>query len=302
MAFWFLIFLFVALWVREAALRYAFRSTDLHKHGRNRFEYLNKFLDFTSIREGKRPVWATLDYWRMPKDAGMRVRLRVGLSGIVASFVFAWIVFTGLAFFNLPTVFDGQYEFESDQTVIRDNLTVVDVQPNTSGLPLVDPNAIPLTIGTEGIRDAAHFQELEQHFAGRSVEFEFLDTTGKRSVSLPLDEDGFSGVELGQVEVNRYGRSAPFVGLVTTGQLAYFTVSELWGGASDVGQGIDLLSNSQYLGFAYGFFMLGYISVVIGLINLLPIPPFDVGRIIAKGRGYGLLRRLKKKVSARSQS
>lgn len=291
MVLWTLVIILIVTGIHELAHRQAYRDAGYVHHQRNRLAWLDSFLDFGSIKEGKRYTWQTLDYWKFPKHTSAKKRWRVGLSGVVRGVLLAWFIFTVLALINMPLVFENQFSIESQERVIRDDVVIISVDEASGTPPNLDTNTQPISVGTESIRNRAHFLELSQHFSGRSAELIYSDLGTQVGTNINFNEQGDSGITVADVKVSRYGISAIFVGLITTMQMMYFIISALWGGATDLGHGLDVLMNGYYLGFAYGFFFLGFLSLAYSLINLIPIPPFDLGRLLFREKSLTFIRR-----------
>lgn len=281
MFLWFALILALVVLIHESAHRLVFKRQEFEPHYRNRFRILNTVLEWESIKPFKPIKNRTLNFWKFPSSATRVSRFKVAFVGAAAGFASAFVIFTVLAAINLPVVFDNQYSIDEQRTITRDDLKVVriDSELEDSGIQLGDEL---MTIGTENARNSDHYKELEKHFAGRSAVLQ----TSSASINAAVSPDSESGVAVADIETNRYGIGyAPIVGFMTTAQLTWFSVSSLWGGAdTDVGEGVFILQTAQYHGFYYLAYLFGLVSILYSLVNLIPLPPFDLGRLLFKNK------------------
>lgn len=283
MVIWSILILAVVMLAHEDAHRRAYLQTGMAKHKRDRLVMIRKVFETLPLKAPKLPQVRTLAYWRMPPEASSSTWFRVGLAGVLRGFVISIVVFTGLAFLGMPTVFNNQAILDGDKTILRDEVRVIDVTEKTSQQRVgsrVQPGDVVATIGTESIRDQAHLEELMLHFAETTTTVEIVRGQETYNVEIAFDSNGTSAFMMRHTEVNRYGLTAPIIGLATTAQLAYFSVGWIWSEGADMSEGLELLMASNHLGYAFLFFTLGYLSIVYSLLNLIPIKPFDMGRVL----------------------
>ena len=260
---------------------------------------MRKLLEIVSVSKvAQLPTWTTLDYWKMPISTPLRQRLKIALAGPLAGIVAAWAIFTILAVSGMPELFSGQYVFSGDASEVSDQLLITSVAPGSgadnSG---IRPNDAVITIGSEHVRSAAHFAELNEHFEGRNAVL-VTDGTGDSGVNVFVDPEHGSGVELQNMKVTKYGIAAPFVGLVTTVQLAWLSLLGLLGADTGLANALEVFSSAHYFGFRYLLYLLAYALSIYSFFNLIPFRPFDMGRVVSR---EGFMQRLWLRVRTRQQ-
>lgn len=275
---YFILIIAVVVFTHEAAHRAAYIKSGLSVRYRNRFAALDKFISIVRVRNEKLPKSDVIDHWHFSQSTSVSRIFRIGMAGVVRGLVLSFVVFTLLALINLPTIFEGQFVVDGGAEKIRDEVRVVWVEDDSAAYSAgVRPNDVPVSFGTEHLRDSEHFVELQDHFEGKFAELIYSPGGVQSSINLEADNPGF---EVKRLEVNRYGISAPIVGIVVMLQIGLALVSVLWGDTSRIAEIVDTLQVSEYLGFAYVFYALGTALVFYSVLNLIPIRPFDVGRII----------------------
>lgn len=231
------------------------------------------------------------------------VKTKIILAGVFMNFLIAVLMFTVLAMTSIPTLIQDQYSRDS-ATVLKDYVAVGFVN---EGSPA---EAIGLEVGDEivainqtKITSTDELFETTEAFAGQEVALtyvregeEFTATTQLNSVE---SEEPFLGVGPAQIETKRYGFfDAVMVGWGTTIQLGEETykglgrlVGDLFSrdfeSASEQVSGpvgvFVILDNASTFGMEYLLFFIGVISLTLAIMNALPIPALDGGRLFVSG-------------------
>ena len=281
MLWWLLVFILINIFASRHARALVFRRHGIEADSRERLAFANKLIKRTPLGKHLSLSLRSKSYWNTGSDIQLVSRLKVAASGVLSSLLLAAVSLSVLALFNIPTVFNNQFQYTDDATVVQSRLRIFRVVEGSQAERVQIPvNGVPVTVGGEHIRDSTHFSELEQHFSGKTVELVYDDGYEQQGRALEIDADGESNIDLRNLEVLKYGISAPVVGVATTGQLVYFSVAELWGGATNYTEGVDMLKNADQLGYSYVAYSIAFVSVVYALANLLPFPPFAVGRAL----------------------
>ena len=249
------------------------------------------------------------------------VKTKIILAGVCMNFVVAWLIFTGLALtMGIPSLIEDQYTTGSPTTAknyIAVGLIEPDSPADTAGLQVGDEL---VAIGEQPIKSDQGLFETTETFAGQSVIIEYRRngalSTQQTTATLNTveSEQPFLGVGPAIIEVNRYNViDAPVAGMGTLLQLSVETykglgrlVSDLVGGnfseAADQVSGpvgvFVLLDNASVFGFEYLLFFIGVISLTLAIMNSLPIPALDGGRLFVTG----LFRVLKKPLTKQTES
>jgi regulator of sigma E protease len=235
--------------------------------------------------------------------ANFWVKTKIILAGVFMNFISAALIFTILAWTGIPSLIDNQFNVASDQTITQDDVSVAlvveDSPASTLGLKTGDKL---ISIGGENIETAEQLFDLTEKYAGQNVNVNYQreSTTLSGQVQLnPLNsEDSYLGIGPTDTQVSRYTWSAPVIGAGTTVQLAGLTyqglgniVVDLFNGdVSEAGDGVAgpvgiivILKNVGAFGFNYLLFFIGIISLTLAVMNSLPIPALDGGRLFVSG-------------------
>ncbi len=226
-------------------------------------------------------------------------RLKVLAAGVVMNFVLAWVLFTIIAMVGFPREVDTSKGIPAGSSV--QILNVADDTPAKSmGLQLGDTvrgfseggNMIPAkSVDTVRNYILAHKGTSITLLISRGKEQ--LTLTGTPRVEYSPDQ-GSLGISLAQVEVVKTPFwKAPWEGLKQVGILIWLILSSLWGllialltGAGVAGDvsgpvGIAYMTKQvSDLGFLYLLQFMAILSVNLGVLNILPIPALDGGRIL----------------------
>jgi regulator of sigma E protease len=247
---------------------------------------------------------------------GLWAKTKILLAGVTANFVTAVVIFTILALFGMPKVFEGQFTMPGDTHVVNGPVivgTVVDGLPAaTAGIEAGDQI---ISIDGETITDSVRIPDIGREKKGQSVPVEYERCGGgdcvRAVVDVQLRDDnsdgrGIFGMSSGQNTQLRATWSAPIVGMVTTFQYVGLTLQglgdlfvnlatgiagsitgteaaqNLSAAGDSVAGPIGILGNIFPAALAGGalelIFITGIISLSLAVMNLLPIPGLDGGR------------------------
>lgn len=249
--------------------------------------------------------------------ASLWAKTKILLAGVLANWVTAVILFTGLAITGLPKIIPNQFTVASDTTEVRQPVTISVV---SKGSPA---EAAGLKAGDEVVRFAGDpldeptdLTELAQRYKGKSVEIIYKRDSVEKNASLTLrsdnaDKKGYLGVGAQQQTTYRATWSAPIVGVVLTGQLTQVTFQSLgemlakfgtglvqklsFDGATreqadkkldEVGDSVAgpiailgiLFPSARDAGLTSLVLITAIISLTLAVMNALPIPALDGGR------------------------
>ncbi len=238
------------------------------------------------------------------------VKTKVLLAGVGMNLLTAFVLFTALALIGMPKLLGDQFTVANDAHVVQvpKNEGIVEVTEVKDGSPAADvgikqgdrvvsvagePIDTPQKLSTE---TAAH--------AGQEVEIVLQRDGEERVVRTRLNqaeearEEGYLGVANQSlqegVRVERYTWSAPVVAAGTMWQFTDLTLSGLGNALSGLLRG-DVQSASQQVGgpvilgallievsrtsFAMVILLIALISLTLAIINAMPIPAIDGGRL-----------------------
>jgi regulator of sigma E protease len=240
--------------------------------------------------------------------AKLSTKVKIMLAGVTMNLVTAFGILTLLALIGLPRIVDNQYSFSRDTKVIRNDVLLGYVEPGSpaegAGLKLNDKL---LRVGDETIESAEELPSVTMRFAGQSTEIA-VERQGQlvsQQVSLRTAEEveaskttddpkGYLGISPTEYTLTRSTWSAPIVAGGLIKQFTELTLKgigkALWqlvsGRASEAGQQVAgpvgifvLLSDGSSIGFEFILMIIAIISLTLAIMNLLPIPALDGGRL-----------------------
>ena len=253
--------------------------------------------------------------------ASLKTKVKILLAGVGMNFLTAWVLLTGLflvgapklPFESLPFYGKEQSVIQSDTKTVASKTYVGEVSKNSpaekAGLEFGD---VILSLNGQVPGDELTLNELTKKYAGQKVKLKFEDENNRKDkeVEVQLREDGESGGVLGvgvaQTVKFKSTWSAPINAITTMYQsteatfrgIGYAFSSVVHGEsekAGDVVGGpvatVDAIKNVSRSGFPDLVLLIALISLSLGIMNVLPIPALDGGRLFLI-----LLFRLKGKV------
>jgi regulator of sigma E protease len=235
--------------------------------------------------------------------ARLLVKTKILLAGVGVNWLSAVVIFTILALAGMPKVLPNQFAVASDNvfsgTTVQAASVGDDSPAHRAGLAQGDKIT---EFAGEKITSSEQFRSLTQAQAGQTTTISYTHNGGQAKqtqVILNKTNDGgkgFIGVGAADdsVPTQRATWSAPIVGVGVTAQFTYETAKGLVSifanlfaahfaeaGASVTGPvGIfGILQSSAQAGFVPVLFLIGIISLTLAVMNVLPIPALDGGRL-----------------------
>ncbi len=232
--------------------------------------------------------------------ASIWVKTKILLAGVVVNWLTAVVIFTILALFGMPKVLSHQFSVAGDTYVIHNNISVAAVSGGTPASKIgLQPGDDIISIAGEPVTSAEDFSQQTAAHAGQKVDL-VIERNGQRQTLQPtlnterVAGQGYLGVSPGEQTLQRATWSAPIVGVGVTAQFTYETFKGLWmtigklfeGHFSEAGQNVagpvgvvGILKTSSDTGFTFVLFLIGIISLTLAVMNVLPIPALDGGRL-----------------------
>ena len=245
--------------------------------------------------------------------APLSTKIKIMVAGVVMNLVTAYVMLILLALIGVPKLVDNQFTVASNETVTQQDLFVGFVESDSpasrAGLESRD---ILKSIGAvngeqKTVTTAAAFPEITKQFAGQDVQITY-ERDGKQSTgtaqlrstedveaSKKTDEPkGYLGIAPGEYSVSRYTWSAPIVAGGLIGQFTELTfkglgtaLGSLFTGdtkkASEQVSGpvgiFVILQQGADLGVQFILMVIAVISLTLAIMNVLPIPALDGGRL-----------------------
>lgn len=249
--------------------------------------------------------------------ARLRDKVKIMVAGVLANFLIAYILFTAIAAIGMPQLVDNQFNVSSDSRILKQQVLaglVAEGSPAEKAGMQSNDQIVSIT-EAGGCTECQSFvltksEQLStatKSLSGRDVVIA-VDRGGEQlllSTTL-LDEQtvvdskqtdspkGYLGVVPTEFQTNRSTWSAPIVGAGLTIQFTELTFKGLWNifagllsgdtqtakeqvsGVVGVGY---IFSYSSFLGPVFMLMIVAVISLSLAIMNLLPIPALDGGRL-----------------------
>jgi regulator of sigma E protease len=247
--------------------------------------------------------------------ASFWVKTKILFAGVVVNWLVAAALLTILAWVGLPKIIPNQFVVPADTRIETSQVTLGKIITGSAAeqAGFMSGDTIQ-TVNGHKISSVTDFIATTKQQSGQAVDivYERDGTESVRHVTLGSDiSKGVFGASVGQREAIHASWSAPIVGIVTTGQLTWETLSGLGGmlgklasgtvqqfsGNEQIREGakqkLDEVSNSvagpvgilgvifpsaQDQGFTQIILLTAVISLTLAVMNALPIPALDGGR------------------------
>ena len=224
-------------------------------------------------------------------------RIKVLAAGVVMNFLFAWILISAVLMIGFPRAVDPDEKIDITKVEVQISQVVKDSPASEMGLRMGD---VIVSANGEKLLRVERIQEIILSSKGKQISFdirrgeEMLRVSGMPRVEYPPNQ-GALGIALGETTLAKYSFFESFVqGAVQTwnGTLQMFVgIGKLFagffpGGTStlqDVSGPIGiayLTKDVTELGFVYLLYFMAILSINLGVLNILPFPALDGGRIL----------------------
>jgi regulator of sigma E protease len=223
-------------------------------------------------------------------------RLLTLTAGVLMNFILAWVLLSVGLGIGLPTVVSEGQSLPAHATLKNPQISILDVADASpaakAGMQAGD--AI-ISLDHQNFNSIESISAYVKSQAGKNVDFqlkrgkEFLDYKVLARPNPPAGE-GATGIALGQVgNLSFPWYIAPVVGLKATGEI----IRETFDGFVALfahGQGLShlggpiriaaLTNQVSQLGLVYVIQFIAFLSVNLGILNIVPFPALDGGRVL----------------------
>lgn len=249
--------------------------------------------------------------------ASLWAKVQVMVAGVLMNFLVAFLLFTFIALIGMPQLIENQFTVESNVTVTRQDVLIGVADESPASAAGLQNNDVIRTISevppcddecqVYEFTESSQLSAATSSLAGEEVSITYeRDGEVQETQATLLSEEvveasrgtdnqqGYLGVVPTDFVVERYTWAAPIVGAGITAQ---FTVATFEGLASivtgliqgDTEQATEQVSGVVGVGFIFSeasffgpVFMLMIVAVIslsLAIINILPIPALDGGRL-----------------------
>lgn len=244
--------------------------------------------------------------------APLKTKIIIMLAGVGVNLGAAFVLLTVLAWIGMPKLIDNQFTVSSDTKVSQSRVYVGAVEAGSpadkAGLKARDRLISLAGQDTKNtIASADSFPELTKKNAGQKVLITIDRGNAKQTLTVNLRSEkevsdskktdnpkGYLGVSPTEFTLRRSTWSAP---IVAAGTIKQFTVETfkglgkaLWNALRGQGKQASeqvagpvsifvLLKDSSTIGFQFMLMIIAIISLTLAIMNVLPIPALDGGRL-----------------------
>lgn len=246
--------------------------------------------------------------------ASLKNKTIIMVAGVVMNLITAIILFTILALIGMPKLIDNQFSVKSDSREVQHRVLAGFVQPDSpaaaAGLRLED-ELISIKDANSGeqllIKDPQSLQGITKRLAGQKTQLTVnrlgneqqldiqLRSTEEVEASKKTDSPKpYLGVAPTEYIITRSTWSAPIVAVGLTKQITVLTFQSLsavlsglfHGSTAKASESVTgpvgifvLIKNGSLLGYEFILMIMGVISLTLAIMNILPIPALDGGRL-----------------------
>lgn len=232
--------------------------------------------------------------------ASLWSKTQILLAGVMVNWIMAALIFTILALTGLPQLLPNQFTVPNDTTYPRHEVLaaalVKGAPADRAGMKEDDQL---ISIAGDPVTSADELTHLTAAHAGQTVPVIVSRAGQNRTLTLTLnkqhsDTEGYAGIQPGEEVLRRSTWSAPIVGVGLTVQFTGATFDGLGQTImhlfkrefQQAGQNVagpvgifTILQKSSQIGLTPVLFLVGIISLTLAVMNVLPIPALDGGRL-----------------------
>lgn len=223
-------------------------------------------------------------------------RLATLLAGVLMNVLLAWVLISIGFMTGVPTVTDEQTQLAKGATITAPVVTILEVNSESpaekAGLHSADAL---LAIDEHSVNSIEEVQSYVQARKGSALNFKIKRGSDElvftvQSNANPKEGSGPTGISLGLVGLLKYPwYTAPIVGFKVTGSQLWTVLSGIGklvtggvhlnqlGGPAKIAQ---LTGEASKLGFSYLLQFAAFLSLNLAVLNALPIPALDGGRVL----------------------
>ncbi|HUY53370.1 MAG TPA: site-2 protease family protein [Candidatus Dormibacteraeota bacterium] len=234
-------------------------------------------------------------------------------AGVGMNLIASFIILTFLAIIGLPQIVNNQFSVAKDSTTVEQKVLAGYIQPNSpaSKIGIKSQDSLVSIVNSRGqtvsVSSIAALSRTTKNNAGDIIIINYkhnginysskvmLRTTADVSASIKTNNPkGYLGIVPSNYIVKRYTWSAPIVSVGFMEQITVLTFKGIGNAIMGLMQGntakassqvsgpvgiIILLKNGSLLGYKFILLIIAIISLSLAIINILPIPALDGGRL-----------------------
>lgn len=245
--------------------------------------------------------------------ARLKDKVAIMLAGVAMNLITALGLLTILALVGMPQLFDNQFSVKQDSRVVRQDVLAAYIEPGSPAAKAGIETGDKITgVGEQetnltAINDVLTFPEATKELAGKTVYIEVSRKGETRTIQATLRNTeeveaskntdtpkGYLGVTPTEFKLVRSTWSAPIVAIGTAGEFTWLTLKGIGTALAGLFQGdtakaasqvsgpvgiFVVLKDGSLLGYEYMLLIIAVISLTLAIMNALPIPALDGGRL-----------------------
>lgn len=246
--------------------------------------------------------------------ASLLAKTKIMVAGVAMNLITAFILLTFLAIVGIPRIIEDQFNIASDTEVVSNKVLVGYVEQDSpasrSGLMQRD-EIRSIKIGDQDpieLKGSDSLPKITEKAAGREVEISYLrNGKDQKNATVQLrtkdevdnskktnDPKGYLGISPAEYTITRSTWSAPVMAIGFMKQLTVATFNGIGSAVSNLLRGnttkaseqvsgpvgiFVLLKDGSMLGYQFILLVVAIISLTLAIMNILPIPALDGGRL-----------------------
>ncbi len=244
--------------------------------------------------------------------ANLHAKTKIMLAGVWVNLLVALGMLTVLAWVGMPQLVNNQFKVASDTKTSSNAVLVGYVEPNSpaskAGLQVRDQlEALGPSGHLQTVKSAAQLSDITKTYAGMRVQLQYKRGGQQRTAVIAFrstaqitaaqkagQPQGYLGVSPAEYTLARSTWSAPIVALGTAWQFTALTFQGLGTAISSLFHGNTAAASAQVsgpvgifvvlkagslLGWQFVLLIVAVISLTLAIMNILPIPALDGGRL-----------------------
>ena len=244
--------------------------------------------------------------------ASTGVKAKIMLAGVLTNLLVAFGLLTILGWIGMPQLIDNQFAIKSDTKVLRNEVLAGYVEPGSpAGKAGITARDHLISLAHNGqkdtLSDAATLPTMTEKYAGQKVTIIYQHNGAQKQATVTLRDKptveaskktkspkGYLGISPTEYKLTRSTWSAPVNAVGLLGQFTAATFQGLGTAISAVFQGqgskaaaqvsgpvgiVVLLKDGSLLGIQFILMIIAIISLTLAIMNVLPIPALDGGRL-----------------------
>lgn len=229
-------------------------------------------------------------------NKGFWPRLAVLVAGVTMNVILAWAIMSLVLIIGLPSQVVLGQQLPKYASIGVQSVGITQVEPNTpaAAAGLQEGDEVQ-SIDGQKVTSVGELVAFTQSHQGQTMQFSIERGTQQLSIAVnsrtaPANGQGAVGIGVAEVGNVRYAwYAAPYFAVGITGQILSSEFSGLWAlvhtraGLSEVGGPVkiaQLTGQVVELGFVDVLQFAAFLSVNLAIINILPFPALDGGRVL----------------------